>query len=806
MVTGACVMLALGLGVAAAAGSGGEQLKLPPGVAVNNAGISGLADGRVYEQVSSQKKNGNEAGIELQPNGSTAAAYAAAAGGGNRVVYSQPGPSGQTASGSDFISVSDRNPEKGWGVSATLPPAYLANGDVLGQVPLAFLPSADLSRFLFVAAGPFVEENSSTVADENMGLYRTRGYTNEPEWLSEPTNEVTDEHGVASFPEAKPPPGRIDFELMYPVGGSPDLNTVYFTDAGTLVPEDASRRPQVDPAAWKATERYLPQDIVEEGGQYYVSLKPENEGHKPSEPGEWWAISPPGRFGIKGPWGFYEWKEGALQSAGVLPSNSPIYPNKPDPYGAVPAVTLRATGSSRREPFARFLLNEVSQDGSKAFFVSPDPSHAGEAGTPTELYLREQIPGGPPKTVLVSRDEAGAPAPGSGFETAVTPVRTQWAPRAYVFASPDGSRAFFQSKDKLAKDASGTKEPDGSGPWTYEFNLATEKVTYLPGVIGPIAASSEDGSSFIFKNTSTKKIELWKAGGSEPEEIASYSTSTEPEFEAVATKHGAVFVFNTNAILTGKSQTFNNSAGMEQSYRYETSPSHALACVSCAPEGVAQQPVEAAADIHARLIADEGKRVFFGTAAKLVSGDKNEVADAYEWEAAGTGSCSTAEREGGCVYLISSGTGSDPSFYLENDESGENVFFSTREGLVKADTDGSYDVYDARVNGGGFPEPPPPAECGGSCRPPGTTPSLDSSLSAAIGSSGNLTPGQTGVAPSKQSGNESASKPLTRAQKLAKALAACKKLPKKRRAACVRQARRRYASSSARHSRHRRHK
>src|SRR5438132_14212313 len=47
------------------------------------------------------------------------------------------------------------------------------------------------------------------------------------------------------------------------------------------------------------------------------------------------------------------------------------------------------------------------------------------------------------------------------------------------------------------------------GPWTYEFNVASEKLTYLPGVVGPIGASSRDGSSFIFKNTGTKKIELW---------------------------------------------------------------------------------------------------------------------------------------------------------------------------------------------------------------------------------------------------------------------------------------------------------
>jgi hypothetical protein len=743
-------VLALTLGVAGAAA----------------AELSSHPDGRVYEQVSSPKKSGNEAGITLKPDGSPGGVYAAAAAGGDRVAYGQSGPSGETSSGTEFYSVSSRNPEKGWEAGATLPPTYLANVDFFGQTPLAFLPSADLSRFLFVATGAYAKENSSTVADENLGLYRTRGNTNEPEWLSKPT---------LRFSEAKPEPGKtggFGGGILYPVGGSsPDLATVYFTYFGTLVPEDESRAPLVK-SAEKSTA---------------------------------------------GPWGFYEWKEGTLRSAAVLPSNSP-YPNKPDPYGAVPAATRNATGTNQRNPFSRFLLNEVSQDGSKAFFVSPEPLHAREAGTPTELYVREQTEAGP-KTVLVSRDEAGSPAaaseckPGASFaactETAVTPVKTitaftTGAPlKPFVYAAPDGSRAFFESMDKLAKNASGTEEPQGSPPWTYKFNLGSEKVTYLPGVIGPIAASSQDGKSFIFGSTSTKKIDLWT--GDHAEEVASYSTPGEPEFEGVATSDGTVFAFNTNAVLTRGEQKFNNSAAMAEAYRYDAS-TRTLACVSCSPAETAQQPIDASETAHARMIADGGKRVFFATPAKLLPEDENTVTDVYEWEANGIGGCRSEERERGCIYLISSGKSPDPSFYLENDESGENVFFSSREGLVKYDTDESYDVYDARVNGGGFPEPPPPAECGGTCRPAGGA-SLSSPLTTSVGPSGNFPPGSSVlVIPSTEAAKRAqhyVHKPLTRAQKLKKALAACKKKPKKRRVECEKQARRRYGSSPKR-SRHRR--
>jgi DNA-binding beta-propeller fold protein YncE len=719
-------------------------------------GLAGLPDGRVYEQVSPPQKNGNNAGVVEQGG---AAGYADASAAEDRFAYFQDGPFGETSSGADEYSVSTRNPSAGWETSAALPPEDIANGDILGREAQSFLASADLSRFVFAALGPFARENSSTAGDESLGLYRTRGNSGEPEWLSRPA--------FPSFSEAKPEPGKIAAPEILPVGGSsPALSTVYFTYFGTLVSADGSRAPFV-------------------------------KGN--------------------GPWGFYEWKEGALASAGVLPNEpgepgyeagKPAGSGKPDPYGAVPAV-LSHPSTERREagrtyPFSGPFLNEVSADGSKAFFVSPEPEHANEAGTPTELYVREQHENGPATTALVSRDElnGGAPAQGSGAETAVMPIDTQWAPTAYVYASPDGSRAFFESMDKLT-DAGHGGEPVGSGPWTYEFNVSTEKVTYLPGVVGPIAASSRDGSSFIFANTTTGKIELW-SGGPAPVEVASFSPPPSPsvlEFEGAAASGGDAFVFDTNAVVTRGSQTFNNSSGLEQAYRYDVSAQR-LSCVSCAPGGAPQSPVEAGRagsgvdagghprKARARAIADEGGRVFFATAAKLVSRDVNGVTDVYEWERVGTGGCRSEEREGGCVYLISSGTSPSPSFYLDNDESGENVFLATRQGLVGSNTEASYDVYDARVNGG-FPQAAAPAECASGCRVSGPSPLPSAPLTTAFGPSENL-------APPTESQPSVPRKPgsVTRAQKLAKALRACAKKPKRARVVCRRQAKRRYGAAA----------
>ncbi len=111
--------------------------------------------------------------------------------------------------------------------------------------------------------------------------------------------------------------------------------------------------------------------------------------------------------------------------------------------------------------------NEVSADGSRAFFVSPDPvscqSNEGPndcATNPPELYVRENGE----RTLLVSRDtllpEAGgspASAPGGVWQMP-NQTKAQYSISgivngSYVFASPDGSQAFFQSVSALTQAA-----------------------------------------------------------------------------------------------------------------------------------------------------------------------------------------------------------------------------------------------------------------------------------------------------------------------------------------------------------------
>ncbi len=194
-----------------------------------------------------------------------------------------------------------------------------------------------------------------------------------------------------------------------------------------------------------------------------------------------------------------------------------------------------------------------------------------------------------------------------------------------------------------------------------------------------------------------------------------------------------------------------------------------------------------------RYLSDSG-RLFFDSADALVPADQNGKEDVYEYEPDSVGSCADS---GGCIGLISSGTSEHESAFLDASESGDDVFFATATPLVPTDEDSSFDIYDAHVCSESSPciqsqsISSEGCESSGSCRP-APTPSTQSPAtppSATFTGPGNI-PARS-LATTKPSAP--APKPLTRAQKLARALHACHKLrSRRRRQACERLARKRF--------------
>jgi hypothetical protein len=685
---------------------------------------TGLPDGRVYEQVSPADKNGNEAGAGTNPQGVGAQDhYGLAAAGGDSVLFEGTGPMGESPWGASQYFVASKNQgSAGWSTRALLPAAQQTIDELGGTLyisPTYVDPSPDLSHVIFQSnLGTYATPPDSQCKGASGSLGPNQLYLSGPDpfmpatWLERPA------------PATEDPIENCHEKLGAPAGGTPDFSTVYFTFAGTLLPEDAGRAPHA--------------------------------GSGPT---------------VKA-WGFYEDREGALREVGLLPGGGP----DPDPFGAVPA----ASGHGKA-----YAGNQVSADGTRAFFVSPDPAAVGSCVTAEEgkgdsaaqaavvcapeLYVRENGE----RTLLVSRDTL---LPAVGGLPAAAPTGALAMPNppssgSYVFASPDGSQAFFQSEDRLTA-AAPEGPPGNTSAKMYDFDVDTGALTYLPNVVGQIVATDEHGSSFAFVRPEAggepAVLDLWSGpgGGSVTPVTRLPESASVPE--ARMSSDGSALVFQTPALIAG----FNDGGthpnpynghelepGTEQVYRYDV-PANALGCVSCPPHGVtpsgdasisvllASETYEEKAAIPAmvdeRGISSNGDRVFFDSPDPLVPQDSNTNAPELEVSQGGfqKQGRDVYEWENGVVYLISGGKSARNSLLLDNSENGDDVFFATTEGLVPGDTDGAYDVYDARVPHPGDNPPAAAVPCEGAvCQGPPNVPApLTPPASATFSGLGNPTP------------------------------------------------------------------
>jgi ribosomal protein S18 len=385
----------------------------------------------------------------------------------------------------------------------------------------------------------------------------------------------------------------------------------------------------------------------------------------------------------------------------------------------------------------------VSSDGSTIFFTATPSST-------TNLYARQNPTN--PSTAKTVQVDSGIGGGGN-----------------FLAATPDGSKVFFS---------------DSSGGNLYEYDLTTGHLTNLtPGGsagIDGLAGISGDGSALYFVASGALPSK------SDPEATPSTPVSGQPNLyvipngDASQTKfiatlngsdvndwspgslsarvssNGSHVAFTSVNPLTG--YTANN--GAPEIFVYDSAAgSPTLNCASCSPGGGSAvagasinapfRPIDFAnGEFLQRYVSDSGQ-VFFDTPDSLLPTDTNHtVSDVYEWEANGTGSCTSTVDNGGCLYLLTKGTSLSPSFFADASPNGSDVFFVTDDQLVPQDTDLAADFYDLRV-GGGFPATAPPPSCQGEgCKPPeSATPPVPVVASVTFFGPGNVKPSK----PSKSS-------------------------------------------------------
>ena len=474
----------------------------------------------------------------------------------------------------------------------------------------------------------------------------------------------------------------------------------------------------------------------------------------------------------------------------------------------------------------------ASADGSKVFFTTEQPLVNEDEDTSNDLYMAQiGCPGG------TSECEPAQKRVTKLVQLSHDPTRGKPAEVLGVARiSQDGDRVYFVAKGKLTtKPNAEGKEPEEEGDnlyvyaeghlrfvatllsqaeeaeasteasriegeaFTKAFNAYSECLASIPS--GATVTEREADEIKCFEHFSAiYEEELRTLGYSDITETLAEDRSVwkqEDSRPVQATHDGRFLVFPSSAHLTGAEDTSKAPQLFEYDAEGGAGKEGVLMRVSIGQGGyndngnvskfadapLIRAPVEADYSLEdlstaANLVdVSEGGAVFFESRDALTPQALSGAENIYEYR-------------GKNVYLISDGrdlrTTKGVTLFFGADASGEDVFFRTANALVPQDTDTQLDVYDARI-GGGFPAPGSAGCTGEACRGSlNGAPSLSS-----LGGSATQAGGDNVVA-----APASKTKALTNAQKLSNASKACKRRPKKKRAACEKQARKRYGGKS----------
>jgi DNA-binding beta-propeller fold protein YncE len=464
-------------------------------------------------------------------------------------------------------------------------------------------------------------------------------------------------------------------------------------------------------------------------------------------------------------------------------------------------VKLDAVQGGSGEGNAEPIFQAASDDGSRVFFTDTQGLTKDASSAGSDLYECELV------------REAGALKCKLSDLTPASAGESAQVQGALVGVSEDGSWVYFVANGRLGTDASrGACEP--SAPPRGECNLFVLHLSggtwERPKLIARLSAGdandwdprtsrrptrvSPDGRwlAFMAQDSLTGYDNRDAVNGRPDAEVYLYDADAGRLLCASCDPTGARPVGRKYSTLEP------GSGGLSGGPRGVWGPD---AWVAAAVPGWQQSDPHGDVETYqSRYLFDDG-RLFFNSDDALVPQDVNGEEDVYEYEPPGIGSCATAsttysERSGGCVGLISSGTSPREAGFLDASEGGGDVFFITSEKLVAQDFDTSLDIYDAHECTVQAPcatgaTAPPPCSTGDACKPsPTPQPSIyGAPASATFSGAGNVASGSHGA---------SAPRSLSRAQKLSKALKACRRKAHRRRLACERKARKRYAIGSTR--------
>lgn len=474
---------------------------------------------------------------------------------------------------------------------------------------------------------------------------------------------------------------------------------------------------------------------------------------------------------VPGKENLYEYSNGKLELVSILPDGQASTENPT--FGSF--VNESSFGNNRHYHF----IHVISVDGSRVFWTAGDQVYMREAGVRTVDISASQ------RTDCADQNPCtGKPEPDPEGPLPATYQTTSANGSLVYFTSCEkltNDSTASAGKRKICEEGSGSFAVERArGQDLYQYNVETGQLTDLtvshleqPTASGELAVvrgaevegllgASEDGSYVYFAargvlapgattvgaEPALANIYVWHAG-----EIKFIATTgrgkSEVDFNEApdartsrVTPDGLHLAFQSTRGLAGNdTQPLRGSEctteskpeyeGCIEVYEYDAS-SNSLECASCSPTGIpptgnATTPSAASAGgappgwqddvLQQRYLLDDGT-LFFESDDTLLSQASNGQQNVYEREPDGVGGCRST---GGCLYLISTGTSDEPSYFVDASADGRDVFIETTDKLVPADGDEAQDLYDARV-GGGFPAYAPEPCSGEACKPPATPP------------------------------------------------------------------------------------
>lgn len=439
----------------------------------------------------------------------------------------------------------------------------------------------------------------------------------------------------------------------------------------------------------------------------------------------------------------------------------------------------------------------ASTDGSKVFFTTAQPLLNGDSDGSNDLYMAEVTAAGVQNLVQVSRGAASDPTPGFGADV-----------MGAARISPDGSHVYFVARGVLTTTPNDHGEAAEGGAFNlYEYDVAKAETQFVAGLAssGELTLAleaeciREEGGSFSKECEERVLRQTESRLGVSHVDNRPFQTSADGRFLVFVNARDLtapedtstvvqVFEYDAQTKSLARVSVGQKSASFPAGYNENGNTTNGEYFASILVPFYNRQDLPAG-EVSSLSVAEDGTVVFTSRNAltpQAVGGGKN----IYEY------------REGN-VYLVSAGEEQslEEAVFGEDyfqpgeernrrllgiDRAGTDVFFASTDALLPGDTDTQADWYAARVNGG-FPAPSAPVECSGeSCQgQPSASQTLPYAGSLAEPGGGNL----ASPVP-KPSGK---TKPPSRAQKLRRALRACRaSRNKQNRARCEISARKKY--------------